>query len=87
MSLAYVAPSPSTRTQKIPFWLWPNVLGLDAPLVAVLWQALLAGDVGLRLSWPEPLTLFCADWSVYIADRLYDTRLPPSSDSDPERKR
>ena len=24
--------------KKVPFWLWPNVLGFDAPLVAVAWQ-------------------------------------------------
>src|SRR5690348_15164620 len=33
-----------------PFWLWPNLLSLDAPLIAVLWLHLFALSGHIRLS-------------------------------------
>ena len=56
-----------------PLWLWPNLLSLDAPAVAVLWQALIAGSFEIRIAWPARATLGLAVWAVYIADRLLDT--------------
>ena len=58
-----------------PLWLWPNLLSLDAPLVAVVWlwmfvktwQVVWLPDV---LPWVVGLVVWC----VYVADRLIDQR-------------
>lgn len=53
-------------------WLWPNLLSLDAPLVALLWQLLFVrcfhGSLGLL---PAAL-LAVAVWLIYVADRTLD---------------
>ena len=35
--------------KQLPWWLWPNLLGLDAPLVAVVWQQALARMQGVAI--------------------------------------
>jgi hypothetical protein len=67
-------------------WLWPNVLNLDAPMVAVLWQVLLARSAGVRLNPFEPLVLALTVWLVYLADNLMDTLRPPVGHWEPPRK-
>jgi hypothetical protein len=67
-------------------WLWPNVLNLDAPLVAVLWQLLLARSALVRLNPFEPWALGLAVWLIYIADHLMDTARPASGEWEPPRK-
>jgi hypothetical protein len=58
-----------------PVWAWPHLLGLDAPLVAIVWQLLIS-----RQFAPQPLrhtlALFVSVWIIYLADRLLDTRRP-----------
>ncbi len=63
--------------KPVPFWLLPNVLSLDAPLVAVAWQALLAQISGTPLRPAGRIILFFTVWLIYIADRLLDARHPP----------
>ena len=75
------------RCGKFPIWLWPNVLSVDAPFVAVLWQILLAQIVRIQLGWAEPLVLFLAVWTIYIADRILDSFSHPPQGWEPERKR
>ncbi len=62
-------------TKFIPWWLWPNVLNFDAPVVAVAWQELFARGVGVELVWPQRWLLFLAVWGVYFADRWLDARI------------
>lgn len=57
---------------RIPWWLWPNVLSLDAPLVAVLWQAALAKAHKVAVMPALHITLFLAVWLIYIVDRVLD---------------
>ena len=57
-----------------PIWLWPNLLSLDAPLVAVLWQWLFAKALGARLRFSETALLASCTWSIYVLDRLMDAR-------------
>lgn len=59
---------------RIPWWLWPHVLSLEAPVVIVAWQALLARLHHARLmpGVVEGLTL--AAWLVYLMDRVLDAR-------------
>jgi hypothetical protein len=53
-------------------WLWPNLLSLDAPIVALFWQLLFVrcfhGSLGLL---PAAL-LAVAVWLIYVADRTLD---------------
>jgi hypothetical protein len=56
------------------FWLWPNLLSLDAPLVAVLWQTLFLRCLGAPVRWLPALLLFLTVWLIYVADRLLDAR-------------
>lgn len=57
-----------------PVWLWPNLLGLDAPLVAVSWQLLFARCFGVSLPPIIHLILGLSVWCIYLADRLYDAK-------------
>ncbi len=59
-------------------WLWPNLLSLDAPLVAVLWQTLFLRCLGAPVRLAPAAVLFLAVWLIYVADRLLDTRGMPS---------
>jgi hypothetical protein len=77
---------PSQAGARVALWLWPNVLNLDAPLVAVLWQFLLAGSTMVRLNPYEPWALGLAVWLIYIADHLIDTARPASGEWEPPRK-
>ncbi len=60
--------------RRPPIWLLPNLLSLDAPVVAVLWQGLLAVQTGLPLQITGRLVLGLTVWMIYIADRLLDVR-------------
>ena len=62
------------RPPKVALWEWPNVLSLDAPLVAALWQRLFAQVFGAALGWPYALLLYAAVWLIYSADRWLDGR-------------
>ncbi len=55
-----------------PIWLWPNLLGLDAPIVAVCWQWLFMRILGIPLPHVFHLILGLSVWCIYLADRLYD---------------
>lgn len=62
------------RPERLPWWLVPNVVALDAPLVAVVWQRFLAGRAGVAVPWAATAALGAAVWSVYLADRWLDAR-------------
>ena len=63
------------KMPKVALWEWPNVLSLDAPLIAALWQELMfAQTFGVALGWPYALLLYSAVWLIYSADRWLDGR-------------
>jgi hypothetical protein len=62
--------------QRVPFWLWPNVLSLDAPLIAVLWQDFLHRCYPSTLQPAGRVALGLTVWAIYLADRLLDVRHP-----------
>lgn len=64
-------------TRKIEFHQWPNVLSLDAALIAVVWQAALAGNHDTALEWPAHAVLGLSVWLTYMADRLFDVYSRP----------
>jgi hypothetical protein len=53
-------------------WLWPNLLSLDAPVVAVLWQALFVRCFHASVSTLAAVLLVLAVWLIYAADRVFD---------------
>lgn len=57
-----------------PWWLWPNLLALDAPAVAVTWQMFLASRAGVALPLTVSVVLGLVVWGVYLADRGLDAR-------------
>ena len=88
-----VAPSPLSSTRKLPlgqkrptWWLWGNILSLDAPIVAVLWHLLLAKTFALKADWASPAALGFAVWVIYLIDHLLDTRGMAAAQPEPARK-
>ena len=62
--------------KKTPWWLWPNLLSLDAPIVAVAWLYMFARAWQVNyMGWESYLALGLAVWVVYVLDRLLDHRL------------
>jgi hypothetical protein len=62
-----------TKSDPTPWWLWPNLLSLDAPLVAVVWLFMLAKTWGVNYHpGHEYLVLGLGVWVIYVADRLLD---------------
>ncbi len=58
----------------VPWWLWPSCLSLDAPAIALAWQALFARSAGVELNIGERAALAIAVWIIYAADRVLDGR-------------
>lgn len=61
-----------------PFWLLPNLLSIDAPLVALAWMWMLAQALRVEYIpatswWVLPLSIWC----VYVLDRLIDNWTHP----------
>lgn len=55
-----------------PWWLWPNLLSLDAPAVAVVWQLFLAAEANVDVPLAAVVVLGLVVWGVYLADRSLD---------------
>jgi len=64
----------SVGSRSTPWWLVPNLLALDAPLVAVVWLSAFARAFDSMVEWSVMVALFAAVWCVYLADRLIDAR-------------
>ena len=48
------------------WWLMPSLLSLDAPVVAVAWQHLIATALNVRLDLVTRVALALAVWSIYL---------------------
>lgn len=68
-----------------PLWLWPNLIGLDSPAVAVAWQWLFARVYGIDLPPVFHLILGLSVWCIYLADRIYDARRAPEAGEGTDR--
>ena len=55
-----------------PWWLYANLLSLDAPVVAVVWLGVFSRAFESSVNASVYAVLFLAVWSIYIADRLVD---------------
>jgi len=60
------------QNRPVPWWLWANILSVDAPAVALLWAALFARASGVSCSSPDAAVLFLSVWVIYVSDRLLD---------------
>jgi hypothetical protein len=69
-----------------PLWLWPNILSLDAPFIAVLWQWLLARTLHIHLGFAEMFVLGACVWLIYAADHFLDVLQRPAANREPRRK-
>ena len=62
--------------QRKPLWLFPNLLSLDAPLVAVAWLYIFAKTWRADYHpWEAYVSLGLAVWVIYVADRLLDASI------------
>jgi hypothetical protein len=52
--------------------LWLNLTCLDAPIVALLWQAIFAQAFHIELSDTSRVALFLTAWLIYLSDRFAD---------------
>src|SRR3954452_14827096 len=59
-----------------PVWLWFNLLSLDAPLIALVWQDFLSRCYPTVLHPTGRGVLGLTVWAIYLADRLLDVRHP-----------
>lgn len=66
---------------------WASALSLDAPVVALAWQELFAGAVGVSVGWPGRVVLGLAVWVIYAADRWFDGRRIPAGQATTPRHR
>ncbi len=65
--------TPSQHDSPLPHvGAWPNLIGLDSPIVAVCWQAMFAKISGANLPWFIHLILGLSTWCIYLADRIID---------------
>ena len=51
---------------------WLTTLSLDAPLVCVAWQHLVAFEQGQPIAWHHRFLVFASVWLGYSADRWFD---------------
>lgn len=65
---------PLTPHPRIQYWQWPNVLALDAVIIAIAWQTVLSLTHDEPIGISEQLVLGLSVWLTYTADRLFDVR-------------
>ncbi|MBC8326988.1 MAG: hypothetical protein H8E27_15315 [Verrucomicrobia subdivision 3 bacterium] len=73
------------ETQHRSWWLWPNLLSLDAPVVALVWQEAFAAGLAVDLGWTQRALLAVCVWLAYCGDRLLDARRLPEGAVDSPR--
>ncbi len=76
---------PLTEAPPRAWWLWPNVLSLDAPCVALVWQEAFARVLAVELGVAERALLAVCVWLAYCGDRLLDARRLPDGPLDSAR--
>jgi hypothetical protein len=61
--------------ERAPWWLWPNLLSIDAPLVALAWAWMFSHAWGVvSVPWQLWSTLGISVWIIYVLDRIIDAR-------------
>ena len=71
--ITILEPTASVRQEtRWPAWLWCNLLSLDAPVVAIVWQILFARCFSAQVGISASATLGLTVWFIYVADRMLD---------------
>jgi hypothetical protein len=70
-----------TELAAAPWWLWWNILSLDAPMVAVAWAMVFAKRAGVEVAGAEIAVLGLVVWLIYTVDRLLDGRTSAGADA------
>ncbi len=68
--------------ERTPIWLWPHLLSLDAPIVAVVWQDFVARCYPSILYPAGRWVLGLTVWAIYLGDRLLDVRSAEGADNE-----
>lgn len=63
------------HSERKPLWLYPNLLSLDAPLVALAWLYVFSQSWRLYIPWSAYAALGLVVWAIYAMDRLLDSVL------------
>jgi len=63
--------------ERIKLWQWPNILAVDASLVAMAWLWFFAATLPASLNFTAYAVLGLSVWLTYTADRLLDIRRRP----------
>lgn len=66
------SPLQVTASPKARWWLWWNLLSLDAPAIAAAWALLFARSRHVAVGGGCIVLLAAAVWLVYVADRILD---------------
>jgi hypothetical protein len=61
-----------TQREKPALWLYPNLLSLDAPIVAIVWQVLFVYTFRAKFDGLSAALLLLSVWIIYVADRVAD---------------
>lgn len=78
----------SSATRKsTPWWLWPNVISLEPPLVGIAWCVLSLQTVHHQVKAIPVAILALSIWLVYLLDHLFDTRGRERDAAEPGKKR
>ena len=62
------------NVRETPAWQWLNLWGLDAPLIALVWQDYLSRHYSSELLPAGRAVLALTVWAIYLTDRLLDSR-------------
>ncbi len=65
--------SPTSSPSRLPLWLWPHTLSLEAPLVAIVWTLAVSRVNDLQVMPGVLPGLALIVWLIYILDRILDT--------------
>jgi hypothetical protein len=69
MKMRYTSSGGEFIPGRVRWWQWPTILALDAPAVALTWQAMLARVAGVVLLRHHVVLLGISVWLAYAADR------------------
>ncbi len=61
--------------RQMPWWLWPDLLCLVAPIAALCWQGLFAKVTNVKLPPVAHQTLFLTVWIIAVLDRMMEARV------------
>jgi hypothetical protein len=68
-------------------WIWPHLLSLDAPAVAVVWQLLSIRVSHARVASVVTAVLALVIWLIYVGDRILDSYQTDQNSQEPLRHR